>query len=338
MAWDRVVNLKVGRFKLGNEEAEGYLDLSALDLEFEVIRSIRFWENSAQITIYNASAETINFLMGEGVAVILEAGHVDEKVGVIYSGQIGMVRTEREGPNVKTTISCISARGAYYQLAKLSCDVVFSKTATVREVLDRLCAWAGIALRAGKDAALNTPLGRPFTFSGSFTECLKSFGGRMVQLIGKNVYFDNNELIVMGKGANGDWNRVDLERIDLNYNNGLICATEIRDESANEIQGGGDPYYMLVGTERGDAIIKKYNIKEPEKAAKNVDRLRRVNFGAIISPIFAPNVFVNLDSSKGDSYDSVMAVKGRFLILETNFRGDNMGGSFRVDCEALQAK
>lgn len=338
MAWERVVNLKVGRFKLGNEDAEGYKDLSALDIEFDVTRSVRFWENAAQITIYNASPETINYLMGDGVAVILEAGHKNERVGVIYSGQIGMVRTERQGSDVKTTISCVSARGAYYQLAKLSCDVIFPKTATIRQVLTRLCDWAGIALRAGKDPALNTQLGRAFSFSGSFTDCLKSFGGRMVSQIGKNVYFDNNELIVMGKGSNGNWNQMDLERIDLNYENGLVCATEIRDESANEIQGGGDPYYMLTGSERGDALIKKYNIKEPEKAAKNVDRLRRVNFGAIISPIFAPNVFVNLDSSTGGKYDSVMAVKGRFLVLETNFKGDNMGGSFRVDCEALQAK
>lgn len=337
MALGRILKLKVGRFSLGNEAVEGFRDLSELDIEIDITRSVRFWENCAEITVYNASPETIKYLMSDGVSIIVEAGHEGEKVGVIYSGQIAKVRSTRENADIKTVIVCTSSRGAYYQLAKLSCDVVLPKTTTYREGLEKLCAWAGIVLCGAKSSLLDTELGRPFVFSGSFNACLQAFGLRTLE-IGLNIYFDNNELILVGKGKDGGWNEVSLERIDLNFENGLISAAEIRDESVNEIQGGGEPYFMLTGSERGEALIKKYNIKEPEKAAVSIDRLRRVNFSAFISPIFAPNVFVNLDSRTGDSYDSALAITGRFLILETNFRGDNMGGDFSVFCECLEAK
>lgn len=337
MAFERVLNLKVGRFKVGNENDGEIRDLSALDIEIDITRSVRFWENCAEITVYNASPDTIKYLMSSGVSVIVEAGHKNEKTGVIYSGQIAKVRSSRDGASIKTVIICTSSRGAYYQLAKLSCDICFKASATYREVLEKLCNWAGIVLRGGKSSLLDGQLGRPFTFSGSFNACLQAFGARTLE-IGLNIYFDNNELILVGRGKNGDWNQVSLERFDLNFNNGLITAAEIRDESYNEIQGGGDPYYMFAGTERGEAIIKKYNLKEPEKAALDVDRLRRVTFEAIISPIYAPNVFIDLDSRTGDSYDSALAITGRFLVLETNFKGDNMGGGFSVFCECLEAK
>ncbi len=57
-----------------------------------------------------------------------------------------------------------------------------------------------------------------------------------------------------------------------------------------------------------------------------------------MSPRIAPNVFVQLDSSTGSEYDSVMAVKGRFVVTRCVFRGSNAGGDFTVECEAREAE
>ena len=79
MAFGRVVQLLVGKFSKGNESGgETSLDLSALDIEFEVTRSVEWFDNGAEITIYNPKPYTLNSIMNEGNSVILKAGYEDE--------------------------------------------------------------------------------------------------------------------------------------------------------------------------------------------------------------------------------------------------------------------
>ena len=113
---------------------------------------------------------------------------------------------------------------------------------------------------------------------------------------------------------------------------GLLQAEEIRDESLNKVNFADDPSYYLFSQSEADEPSQQ------KKPSKEIDRTRKIHFTALISPKYAPNVFVRMDSSKGDSYDSAgsMAIKGDFIITECTFRGSNMGSDFTVECDARE--
>lgn len=340
MAFGRVLKLYVGKFKLGNETEEvaggDNLLIENLDIEFEIERSIYYWENGATITVWNASPSTIRTIMGSR-SVVLKAGHLDEGAGNIFVGQIGLVRNERSGGDVRTTLSCVSARGAYYQLAKLSCDCRFSAGDTIRNCLQSLCDYAGLALRAAGDG-LDEALAAPFACSDSFPNAVRSFSETVLfPLVHKKLYLDNNEMIVYGLGTSGAFDRISLEEIDLNFDTGLLTCCEMKDERDNRINAAQNAYYFFEGLPNS-SVIEEYGLKPDELPEEDLDIRRRIRFTALLSPKFAPNVFVNVDSSRGDGYDDVLAVKGRFILLSVSFRGGNNGSGFTVECEALEAE
>lgn len=330
MAFGRVVRLFVGNFQLGNMDTAEARRIDGLDIEFSVTRSIEFWDNAANITVYNPSPDTLKYLMRTGASAVLQAGHEDETVGNIFVGQIARVETRREGPDIVTNIICKSARGAYYQLVKLSCDVRFEKGATFRRCLQDLADYAGVALRAGAGLeALDGTLRRPFQASGSFPGVFTHFVLTVLKPEAKlGAFFDNNEILIIGEN-----NHLEIEHIALYYDTGLLSATEIRDEGDNDINGGGDAYHMMAGIPE---LEKKYDLEKNAPKIKEVDRRRRVRFRAILSPKFCPNARVELDSSTGDGYDGVLAVKGLFSIDKVEFNGGTTGSDFTVECEAVE--
>ena len=165
MAMGRIVKLFVGNFMAGNVSGSGSvekpldaLDLSDLDIDFEVSRSIEWYDNEATITIYNPKPETLNSVMNEGNSVILQAGYRDQdNVKNVFVGQIAVAEPRRAGKDVELVLTCVQARGAFYQLARLHCSVSFSKGKKIRECLQHLCDYAGIVLRAGKKDFLDRP-------------------------------------------------------------------------------------------------------------------------------------------------------------------------------------
>lgn len=330
MAFGRVVRLFVGNFALGNLDSAESRRIDGLDMEFSVTRSIEFWDNAARITLYNPSPDTLKYLMRTGASAILQAGHEDETVGNIFVGQIARVETHREGPDIVAELTCKSARGAYYQLVKLCCDVRFEKGATFRSCLQDLADYAGVALRAGADLeALDGRLSRPFQASGAFPGVFEHFVRSVLKPGAKlGAFFDNNEILILGAG-----NHVEIEHIALHYDTGLISATEIRDEGDNDINGGGDAYHMMAGIAD---LEKKYDLASHAPKVKEVDRRRRVRFKAILSPKFCPNARVEIDSTAGDSYDGILAVQGLFSIDRVEFNGGTTGSDFTAECEAVE--
>lgn len=329
MAFGRIVRLFVGKFSVGNLTSQNSKDFSQFDIDFEVVRSIEWYDNEATVTIYNPSPESINFIMSEGNSVLLQAGYEDETVGNIFVGQIGMAVPRRNGKDVELVITCVSSRGSFYQLARLNCAIQFDGTATVKQCLQELCDYAGIALRAGSHPKLSEPIGDGFNISGTFKQAVCYFRDNvLIPKFGLHLYFDNNEMIVV----NEDEKSIEFEEITLDFRSGLLQAEEIRDESLNKVNFGEDPmFYLFSQDEKDESGLEK-------KPSKEIDRVRKIRFAALISPKYAPNVFVNIDSSAGDAYDSVssMAIKGNFIITECTFRGSNTGSDFTVECEARE--
>ena len=216
-----------------------------------------WYDNEATITIYNPSPEAINFIMSEGNSVLLQAGYEDETVGNIFVGQIGMAVPRRVGSDVELVITCVSARGTFYQLARLNCAIQFDSSATVKKCLQELCDYAGTALRAGNQKELSQPIGTEFCISGTFKQAVCSFRDNiLIPKFGLHLYFDNNEMIVV----NSDEKSIEVEEITLDFKSGLLQAEEIRDESLNKVNFADDPsYYLFSQSElRGRPVLLSF--------------------------------------------------------------------------------
>jgi hypothetical protein len=81
MAFGLVNNLFVGDFAGGNDSDGGW-DISNLHFDFEISRSIVWYENYAKFKIYNASIDTVNRILFEGAGIMHECGFEDEPNGV----------------------------------------------------------------------------------------------------------------------------------------------------------------------------------------------------------------------------------------------------------------
>lgn len=348
MAFGRVVKVYFGRFDLGNlteklGDGEAFC-VQNLDMEFEIERSIEYWNNTASLTIWNASPSTIERIMYESPAVIIQAGYEDETIGNIFVGQVGLVKSERDQEGgVKTNITCVSNRGAYYQLAMLGVDVRFSKEMTYKQCLEELCNYAQIALRCGIEDDLNQAIGEPFAASGDFLQVVDEFNTNVLfPNLNRKIYRDNNEMIVYGAGKEkGVYNKISMEEINLNFDTGLIRASEIKSEKDNKINAGADPYYIVAGADpetiKNDLVRDYVENAEPNKQTDAViDTRKRIQITALLSPKFMPNVFIHVDARYGDEYDDILAIKGYFQILSVVFSGSNFGSNFSATCECLE--
>lgn len=334
MAYGRVVKLFVGNFMAGNSGESEYvdksveaLDLSDLDIDFEVTRSIEWYNNEATITVYNPKPETLNSVMNEGNSVILQAGYSDQNnVKNIFVGQIAMAAPRRVGKDIELVLTCVQARGCFYQLARLHCSVSFSKGKIIRDCLQHLCDYAGIVLRAGKKDFLDKAIEWPFRCGGTFTDVIRAFSEHIVFPMAKvKLYLDNNELIVFGID-----NTIELEEVYLNHDTGLLECSVVRDESLNKVNFGDDPaYYLFSGTDE--------KVKPKDRPSKEIDRKKKIRCKSLMNPAIAPNVFVQMDSSDGTEYDSVLAVKGRYVVTECKYSGGDTGSDFTVSFDAQEA-
>lgn len=324
----REVQLLVGRFEKGNESGgETVLDLSELEIEFDVTRSVEWFDNGAEITVYNPKPETLNTIINEGNSVILKAGYTDSGgARTIFAGQIANALPRREGKDVVLELNCVQARGNFYQLARLNMAVSFPKGKKIRECLQEMCDYAGIVLRAGAGAVLDEGIDYPYRRSGTFTDVVKDFYDYEMYQFGKAiVYLDNNELIVMARDKS-----LELEQVELTHASGLLECTAERDESLNKVNFGDDPEYFFLSKKEGD-------ISPKERPSKEIDRIKKVRGLCLMNASVVPNCFVVIDSSDdGDPYSGALAVKGRYIVTECNYRGGNTGRDFTVEFTAQE--
>lgn len=328
MAYGRVIKLLVGNFQKGNKvgELDAY-DLSALDIEFDVTRSIEWYDNEATIKVYNPNSDTLAMLMNEGNSVLLQAGYEDEEVGNIFVGQIALVQPVRSGTDVVVSITCVTARGAFYQLARLNCAMTFKKGTALKTCLQNLCDYGQIVLRSGNSELLSQPIKWGFTFGGTFTEVVRSFSENILfPMTSMSIYLDNNEMIVFGNG-----NKIELEEVELNFDSGLLQCHEVRDESLNKVNFADDPaYYSLSGSDQ--------ECPEPKKRpSKQIERIKQVEFICLMNPAIVPNSFVEIDSYVGSDLDKYVGVRGRFVVTDCHYSGSNFSSDFTITCKAQES-
>lgn len=329
MPFGREVRLLVGKFEKGNESGgETSLDLSGLDIEFDVTRSVEWYDNGAEISIKNPSPDTMNTILNEGNSVILKAGYSDEGgAKTIFAGQIAYAAPRRDGNDVVLELNCVQARGNFYQLARLNMSVSFPKQKKVRECLQEMCDYAGIVLRAGTNKVLDEGILFPYRRTGTFTDVVRDFYEYEEVQFGNKVvmYLDNNELIVMDRDRT-----LELEEVELTHKSGLLECRVERDESLNKVNFADDPEYFFLSKKEGD-------VKPKERPSKEIDRIKKVRGRCLMNAAIVPNCFVVIDSTDdGNPYNGLLAVKGRFIVTDCNYRGGNTGNDFTVEFTAQE--
>lgn len=108
-------------------------------IEFSISKSISSTANSAEITIFNLTESHRNSMGKEFDSITLEAGYIPPgeagNVGVIFKGAVRDVEHKREGPNIKTIISCGDGDKA---LRRATISKSFPKGTPVKDVVDEL--------------------------------------------------------------------------------------------------------------------------------------------------------------------------------------------------------
>lgn len=117
----------------------GGINLRELKISFDIFKDVSSSANSAEITLWNLTEAHRNAIGRVFDMVELEAGYIPPgssgNVGTIFKGAVRDVEHTREGPNIKTVISCGDGAKA---LRKATISKSYPKGTPVKTVVDDL--------------------------------------------------------------------------------------------------------------------------------------------------------------------------------------------------------
>jgi len=228
MALQRQIELSVGADGTG-------LLISDLDVSFEVIRSVTFAENTAGFTITNAQESTRREILKQGNNVIFKAGYEDEGIGVLFIGNISMASSVRSGPDIITTLECVSVRGKDKPLGTTYVSLSYGPDVSIKKPLQDIAAALGLVLMGADNTAEialgNINLDGGFTAAGTARAAL-DYCKNILKANDVGLYIDNTELVVYNlRGRTSRFTPVYLD-----YESGLITVQEIEEEDNQSAQ------------------------------------------------------------------------------------------------------
>ena len=354
MAFGLVNSLYVGDFADGNDRDSGY-DISNLHFDFEISRSIVWYENYAKFRIYNASIDTVNRILHEGKGVMHECGYSDQpdSIGTLFVGNITLAYCERVGNDVITHITATSTRGPEYQLVKVPIAISFPKGSDMLTIAKTIADWTSMPL-VGADSLSDVTIDDDFNFSGSTKSCLQKVNQLLVSMGCGHLYFDNSLLAYIDDS--GDESQFQtLSAVLLDYSSGLISASPVRKREdgllKKEVERGKNLEYYYFGGKSPVATktakLKNKNRKKGQKAkriavsydieytpiAEAAEQRLVVQFRSLINSGLIPNTKVEIDNT--GSGLPLPSVKGQFLIRKVTFKGNNYGGRCEAEGEAV---
>ena len=348
MAFGLVNNLFVGDFAGGNDSDGGW-DISNLHFDFEISRSIVWYENYAKFKIYNASIDTVNRILFEGAGIMHEYGFEDEPngVGTLFVGNITRAYCEKSGNDVITHITATSTRGPEYQLVKVPIALSFPAGSDMLSVVKAVSEWTAMPLQ-GADSLKDVELDDDFSFCGSVNACMKKINGILDSMGCGRMYFDNSMLAYIDDtGDDSQYQTLSIVRLD--YSSGLISASPIREREdgllKKDVEQNLSYYYFGGKSPVATKIVKVGKGKKAKKYAKSYDieykpiakaaegRLK-VQFKSLINPGLVPNTRVSIDNTQEGI--PLPGVNGEFLIRKVKFKGNNYGGRCEAEGEAVE--
>lgn len=153
-----------------------------IKIEFNISKSISSTANTADITIYNLAESSRNGIGKEFDAITLEAGYNPPgeagNLGIIFKGAVRDVEHRREGPNIKTIISCGDGDAAFRRATISKSYPAGTPVKTVIDDIAKEMEAKGLSRGELKypDALNSKTFKRPYAACGSCTRELDTIG------------------------------------------------------------------------------------------------------------------------------------------------------------------
>lgn len=329
--FNRRTGLYLGSFENVENKKQG-LDISDLDLDFEITRSIVWYENTARFSIYNPSEKTINAVLYDVNGIVFDAGYKDGTYGTIFVGNIYKAWPEVDGDDIVLKVIATSTRGMHYQLVNVPIELSFPVGTALYDILKTIADYTAMPLM-GAEESKDISIDEPFIVSGAGanarTALLKAKEVALT-LADADVYFDNGCIVFLASTEreytiNDEAAGQRISYVDLSYSKGLLSCTPMRDESLSELNSKVTENLEYYYT--GD-------IKLWKKQRENVkDTRKRVNFSAMMNPGIIPNAKVRINTENGRK--GIPVIKDEiYIVHKAIYQGNNYGGAFQVNCEA----
>jgi len=294
MAFDRVVEL----FVKANDAPNLGLEISNLDMTFDIKRSNQFSDNVAKFTVFNAEEFTRNEILIKGSNLIFNAGYVDEGVSTIYIGNITEANSYPTSDGWQTDITSMSIRSANQPLAYVTVSLSYNNKVLLSKIIKDLANEIGLVLIGAENANINLPNG--WVYAGGLRGALK-YCQNILKDNDAALYIDNTQVVVY-RTANRDSK---FSVLLLDYDSGLKSVKDITETNETDNENTKD--------------------KKPKTPALPPEK--RIAFDAILIPKMQPNGLIKITTPKID---------GVFLVENINFKGDNMAGAFDCSGEAVE--
>ncbi len=221
MAWDRKIEMIVGAGGTG-------LEISGLDVEFRVERSMKLSENFAQFKIYNAKASTRNEVLKKDNGVVFKAGYDDEGISTLFIGQIAQAISGKDGVDWVTDVRAVSSRGKNKKIDTIPLSLSYTAGTTIASVIRDVAQALGLVVNGASNATFRLLNG--WVYTGTSNGALRYIQDFLTNE-GLGLYFDNDELVVFKIGEASKF-----EIVYLTYTGGLLNVQDVT-EPPKESQG-----------------------------------------------------------------------------------------------------
>jgi len=252
MAFNRLLKLAIGPAP----PAQG-VEFETLDIDFRVMRSVTFSENTCELAIYNVTETTRNDILIKGNNVILKAGYEDEVVSTIFIGNITEALSFKKGKDTVTKVTASATRSENKPFEYTIFSASFGKTTKVSQVINQIAQTLGLVVFGLENANISMPNG--FVHAGSARAALAKCK-KILKANGADLYIDNNELV--------------------------IYRTEGRTSSFQAAYLDSDSGLLSVGP------LSESKADEEEKK----DKTTRLEFIALLNPAIKPNSVITIKS------------------------------------------
>lgn len=222
MALDRVIQLDVG---LNNNLG---LRISALNIGFEIERSIDISSNTANFQIYNAKEQTRNEILKKGNNILLKAGYTDEdNLGLIFSGIITSSNSRKEASEWITEIQATDIGNNTENILKETISLSYIASTNLIQVVGDLSTTIGVPISGIENA--NVILNNGFVYVGNVTGAIRKVQKTLLSN-NKSLYFDLGEFVIYNIGIQNSKFGI----VQITQNSGLVGEVEeINDDTGS---------------------------------------------------------------------------------------------------------
>lgn len=293
-------------------ENGGTLDVSALDLEFKILRTIKKEPNKATLTLYNVNPDHRAALLKRnkpnklsGVTVTVEAGYKSTGASLLLSMDMRDAGTTKDGEDYKTIITGDDG-GRSFREARFNKQ--YTTGTSVSQIIKDCADAMGIGtgnVATGANAASIAGLGQniphTFTASGSAQSSLD----RIVRSAGLRWSVQNGSIQLLKKST-----PLNLDALLVSPSTGLIGSPESAVDASVSL---GNPQQFAAGAKQ----------KKPPKVKPKDPGI--IKFTMLITPGIFPGRKIVMQSED---------FNGGYYITEVEFEGSTRDNPWYARCVA----